>query len=949
MELRVRPPAVRLGRACAERILEEHAGALPDLGGVVALAPDRYGRRALRDALLERARARGLAGLLLPRITSLRPWVLEQAPAAAGDGRLAELLELAGMLNSGGTPLAASQANPWAVAGELLELFERLSLDDAALPDDREGMVEELRRRYGIDADAPEQLRAEAEIAHRLWRAWTRGGGPGAAGRYREALRRFAAPPDAAAVYVCGYEQLTRLEAACLERLDARTPVRVEARPGHLLPLAAAPEPDAAAAAAPDAWADALEAAFARGGEHLKARAEDCGRRRPRSPLAGRLRIFRSGQAELHARGIDIQLRRWLRDGRRDIGLVTEDRKLARRVRALLERAGVAVRDYSGWGLSTTSAATVLEKWLACLAGDFHHQDFLDLLKSPFARPCPGIDHEAAVGRLEARLRRGNIAATLARYRDALGGDEPDAAGLALLDAAAEAARPWERLPDAPDAREYFGALRSGLERLGCARALAADAAGRKVLELLEQAAFELRGSGARLPRAQWSLLLTRRLLEEQRYAPPAQGGAAVTLITLGQAHLCAFSRLIVAGMDRRHYPRPASRGSCLFNDAVRESLGLPGRAARRALDLQRFRALLLAADEALLTHQTLDQDEPLLPSPWLEQLRIFHELAWGGTLEDAELAALALDERAAVSIRERPGAGGFDRARPRPPAPPELLPERLSAGGHQDLIDCPYRFFVHRCLRLREADTLDEDPDGRHFGLYVHRCLQAFHADVPGLPGPWDGPVRGREAEARELLLEIGARQLERAGAGHGAGAFRARWEQLLARYVARQRDVEDGRRVEAAEVACERPLPGGPTLHGRIDRLDRGAGGGVVLDYKTGAKISRDALLDGERVQLASYALLRDDVDRVEYWWLTPDARGGALDATVLEGAELGGVRARVGERLGELYGRLRAGAELPAHGDAATCGKCAAAGVCRRAAWEDSAAVEDGAQRQ
>ena len=949
MELRVRPPPVPLGRACAERILERHADALPDLSGVVALAPDRYGRLALRDALLERARARRLAGLLLPRITSLRPWVLERAPTAGGGGRLAELLELAGLLNRGETPLAASQANPWSVAGELLELFERLSLDDAALPEDREEMVEELRRHYGIDADAPAQLRAEAEIAHRLWRAWTRGGGPGATERYREALLRFAAPPGTAAVYVCGYEQLARLEAACLTRLDAQAPVRIEARPGHLLPVPAAPAA-AAAAAAPDAWADALEAAFARdGGAHLKARAEDCRRRHRRSPLAGRLRVFRSGQAELHARGIDIQLRRWLRDGHRDLGLVTEDRKLARRVRALLERAGVAVRDYSGWGLSTTSAASVLEKWLACLTGDFHHLDFLDLLKSPFARPCPGLDHAAAVGRLEARLRRRNLAASLARYRDALADGEPDADGLALLDAAAAAAEPWRRLPDAPDAREYFGALRESLERLGCARALAADEAGRKVLDLLARAAFELRDSGTRLPRAQWNLLLMRQLLEEEHYAPLARGAATVTLITLGQAHLCAFSRLIVAGMDRRHYPRRPSRHSCLFNDTVRESLGLPGRAARRALDLQRFRALLLAADEALLTHQTLDQDEPLLPSPWLEQLRIFHELAWGKPLADAELAALALDDRAAVTARDRPGTGDFDRARPRPAAPPELLPERLSAGGHQDLIDCPYRFFVHRMLRLREPDAIDEDPDARHFGLYVHRCLQAFHADVPELPGPWAGPVRGRERAARKLLREIGERQLAHAGAGHGAGAFRARWEQILTRYVAHQREVEDQRRIEATELDCERPLPDGPTLHGRIDRLDRGAGGGVVLDYKTGAKIGAKALLGGEQVQLPSYALLRDDADRVEYWWLTPDARGDALATTALEGKELRNVRDRVGTRLSELYGRLRAGAELPAHGDAGTCGRCAAAGVCRRAVWGDSAAVEEGAQRQ
>ncbi len=947
MELRVYPPSVPLGRACAELILERHAADLPDLSAVAALAPDRCGRLALRDALLERAAARGRPGLLLPRIASLRPWVLEGADGGAGAGRRAELLELAGRLNRE-TPLTASQANPWSVADELLGLFERLSLDDAPLPDDPEGLVEELRQRYGIDADAPAQLRAEADIAHRLWRAWTRGG-PGATGRYRAALLRFAAPPGAAAVYVCGYEQLARLEAACLRRLDAQAPVCIAARPGHLLPAAAMPEPAAAPAAA-GPWAEALEAAFARGETHLQARAADCARRFPRSPLAGRLRLFRSGQAELHARGIDIQLRRWLRDGHRDIGLVTEDRKLARRVRALLERAGVAVRDHSGWDLSTTSAATVLEKWLACLTGGFRHQDLLDLLKSPFARPCPGLDHEAAVARLETRLRRRGLAvSSLARCRGALAAGEPDADGLALLDAVAAAAESWERLPDEPDAREYFGALGGALERLGCARLLAADGAGQKILDLLEQAAGELRGSEVRLPRAQWNLLLLRQLLEEQHYAPPARGAAAVTLLTLGQAHLCAFSRLIVAGMDRRHYPRRPSRQSCLFNDAVRESLGLPGRAARRALDLQRFRALLLAADEALLTHQTLEQDEPLLPSPWLEQLRIFHELAWREPLEDAGLAALALDERAAVTARERPAPGDFDRARPRPELPPELLPERLSAGGHQDLIDCPYRFFVHRCLRLREAEAIADDPDARHFGLYVHRCLEAFHADVPELPGPWEGPLRGREDEARELLREIGERQLERAGAGRGAGAFRARWEQTLARYVARQREVEAGRRIEALELDCERRLPGGPTLRGRIDRLDRGEAGGVVLDYKTGAKISPRELRDGERVQLPSYALLRDDVAAAEYWWLAPDDRGEALDATALEDAELRQLRDRVGARLGELYGRLRAGAALPAHGDAATCRTCAAAGVCRRAAWADSAAVEEGAQRQ
>src|SRR5690606_5726489 len=88
--------------------------------------------------------------------------------------------------------------------------------------------------------------------------------------------------------------------------------------------------------------------------------------------------------AEHEARAVDLQIRRWWLAGHRRIALVTEDRKLARRVRALLARAGLALNDTVGWALSTTSAAAALERWLEAVEESFRASPLLDVLKSPF-------------------------------------------------------------------------------------------------------------------------------------------------------------------------------------------------------------------------------------------------------------------------------------------------------------------------------------------------------------------------------------------------------------------------------------------------------------------------------------------------------------------------------------------------------------------------------------
>ena len=935
MELVACPAHEPLGACGARIILERHRQDLPDLTAPVILVPDAAAIRALRSELLLQARQHGFEGLLLPDILTLRTWACQHYSGSHVENHLSELLELAQALRDTSVQTLKSQGNPWSVAGELLQLFDELELSGNPVCQQEQELARQLQQAYGISGEPPRQLGMEARIVHALWQAWNRQSGASlSSGKYyRAALAELPMHAEAKAIYACGYEQLKPAEIEALAQLNASAPVTVVTRPKHSIPLpTAAPE----AVGPPSPYAEVLQCAFDPAGGSLPDRARACRERYPEDPLQDRLRTFAANQAEPHARAVETQVRRWLLAGCRNVGLVTEDRKLARRVRALLERAGVFPVDDAGWALSTTSAASTIVHWLECLEQDFYYQTLLDVLKSPFVCP-PQVsgNYPERVGALEKLLYRKNAHSGLGHYRKAAA-EYPEL--LELLEAAKHAARPLLELEDSIAGDKYLEALLLSLERLGCIARLANDEVGDKILDLLSEMRIQLGGDAAPLAKRQWPPLI-RQLLERRNFKPKSTQ-PAVTLTNLRQAHLACFERLIVAGMDARHYPAQSS-ASAVFNDAVRADLGLSTDAERRSLDLQRFLALVLTADQVLLTYQKNEQDEPLLPSAWWEQIVAFHQFAYPESgLEEVSLKAL-LDPQADACVRPPDMLAHPDAlsAMPRPPALPELLPSKISAGGHQDLIDCPYRFYVRRMLGLRAIHPINEEMDNVDFGQFVHECLEAFHTDVPDLPGPWTGPLAGDERNALELLAEIGKTLMARLGDGFANRVFSERWSHVARRYVAMQKSLEPERDIIRTEYTGEAGMDDELTLHGRIDRIDRTRDGRhVVIDYKTGSQsISETDIQSGEQVQLTSYALLLEAMAQVEYWWLNQQHK----ERTCLSGEELIQVRGKVRQRLIRTFQSLRQRAELPAHGDEKACAYCDAQGICRKESWAESRA--------
>ncbi len=982
----------------AETLLDRHAGILPDLSASVVLLAQGGAAPRFRHVLLEAATRRGFEALLPPTCTTLNAWVNRFAdPEQAALANSAREIVLLGALTE--HPEIVRRTGAWPLVDSLLALFDELELNSCPVPDTLSDFTALLADSYGVQDRALEPLGMEARWVFVLWRAWQRQlvelSVLDGAQAYRENLRlsalKLESDPASTPVYLAGCLRMVKAERDWTHRLIARGLLTVvlhgQSGASGYHPDAAVTElavelaPDMAAAviaggneAAPDkpntrkaqppgnachahAYSLLLDQVFAApaadaaaGGE-IAARAYRLAQIHPASPARGRLYLNESVDAEQEARAIDLQVRRWWLEGVRNIGIVTNDRKLGRRVRALLERGRISVRDAAGWPLSTTSAATALVRWLESVESDFAYAALLDVLKSPFisATLQSGQPVRAVVIFEEGLLRRCNLASGLVRYRNALTvhsgtldrnfGDGAARAVAHLLGVVESAGnRLMPMISDRPQpATKYLNALEESLEVLGIPEHYAADEAGQRVLDELDAMRRALAGQEIRMSWSQFRAWLGRTL-ERHHFRPPMNGGG-VELMGLPDSRLYHFEAVIIASCERDHLPLPPEYPA-FFNEAVRLQLGLPRRHDRLREQLYDFRRLLESAPRVLVTLHREQDGQPVIASPWIEQLRAFHRLAYGDALEHLELGRLLNSTLCTITHRDDaplPRPAGFPKA----PAPSALCPSTVSASSHQRLLDCPYQFFGCDMLGLQSPSDIKEDMDKAGYGQRVHRILQAFHGRSPGLPGPFSKPLDEKTApEAAALLAEIGdavfAEDLKRSF--HARGWW-YRWRRTVPLYVDWQKQRAQTWQVYATETDRDTQMAIGTNsplvLRGRLDRMDQSSEGYAIIDYKTGAAASLPEILSGEQAQLPFYALLV--IEPLCAALLLSVDEAGVREKAVLADTDLTETRDRVGARMGRVFAKMRQGSLLPAWGDDQTCSRCTLESLCRKQMWE------------
>ncbi|MBL6749891.1 MAG: PD-(D/E)XK nuclease family protein [Nevskia sp.] len=908
------PAQADLAGQLSGRIVERHRAALPDLAGVSVLVPAAAAAAPLRRRL---AAAAGGA-MLSPRILTLPQFAAERGAAAAPLPAMECRLILVDALRKYRNLFPGQDV--WQLAEALFALFEELSANAVTLPGDEAAFAAQLGRAYGAVPMAA--LSREAQIVHTLWRAFvedTAGRSPAAA--YCTALRSAFAGLDAAEpVYLAGFDTLSGGERGALDAAPAAADIEIwlhgrrSGRDGAALDALCAQlrlEPQPPPEGAAPVFLDCM----------LADDAAPSGGTLPGPPPA--LSITAAEDPEHEARCAELAVRQALLDGCREVAVVTEDRRLARRLRALLERADVELLDRAGWVLSTSAAAAVLNAWMDALEHGFQFRPLLDLLKSAFFKADAG-----ALQALERDLVFGRgLESGLERFRHAAAGT-PELAP--LLERLSFAARTLPGLSRPRPALDWLGGLERSLGALGIWERWQDDAAGQRLSETFA----ELGAALTRRPQVvQWREFraLLDRAVERATFVPPAAeaAGTQVRLLTLEQCALLRCDAVILAGAARAQIPG-APPAEAFFNQSVRAELGLPDFARRHALGLWRLRRALEAAPRVHVTYAADKPGEPAQLSPWIEAIESRAQ-ARGLRLRDAELARRA---GTATEICTPAPLPAQRRERPAPPAAADRVPQRISATAHQQLIDCPYRFHAAACLRLYPEQAPDEDPDRSDYGLRVHRILEAFTHAVPGLPAPFGGRVdaAGRDA-AGARLVEIAdavfAPDLQARALAHvWVAEFRASIPPLLDWLAARPPGEA------RAEVALERPFDGSHVLHGKADRVETQADGALtVVDYKTGRAPAAWEVEAGEAVQLLHYALLDERVAAVEYLPLREGQRALRVDAG------LDTLRAAVGARLRRSLAAVDAGAPLPALGDAAACERCDYRGLCRKGDWHEA----------
>ncbi len=825
------------------------------------------------------------------------------------------------------------KGSPWLLADELLKLFDELELSDQSPESLRNNIEGSELSHFSDDAKMVEllwaarkqQLEAEKTTDRPL--------------QYRRGLSSLShASQLDAPVLMLGYDWFHRAELTTIQHLldsknfhlflSPHSPAAHQlTSPSHL----SLPPLSATQTKASRFIGDCFQT-----NESLQSRAQ-LWKQQP-SPLTGKVELLAAANQETEVQLIDLQVRQWLVEGINSIGVVTQDRRLARRLSAVLANAGVTSQDNAGWPLSTTIAAGILERWLECIEGDFPHRSFLDVIKSPFVKH-PALNSQTAFHFERDIIDHEQVGRELSRYRTKL---QERSARLtkrpsaylnqleALLNHVETAAAPLLQLKNktsmAPKA--FLEALESSLKMLSLWQGFQLDPAGQRITQEILDMRQSLEGRELTMSWLEFRGWLGR-MLETHNFRPKNSTSQA-TLTDLSQGQENTYERLIIAGADAKQLPGAPAR-LIFFNDKIRENLRLPSWSTNRSILFSRFRDLLESTPLIVLSYSIEINGEPRLPSPWLARIQTLHKMAFGHTLPTPTVATflgMQSSKTAPRHHRNHPQK----RTMPTPAISPSLNPKTLSAGSHQKLIDCPYQFFAQYGLQLRANEEIIEQLTKADFGTKAHRCLEVYHSQTKSQPKE-ESENQGTLPQKHELLRRISAQVFDISPLNEiRERQWYAQWLEIIPHYIEWQALHEKNWRVFDTETELKKSLGEIATIGGKIDRIDKNCDSFSLIDYKTGASPKKAEQLAGEKVQLLTYALLLSNPSAIVFLPLTPKK----LNPIVIEGEELTELLPDIDARLQELFQHLSTGGGLPANGSETTCQYCDVRGLCRKGVW-------------
>lgn len=339
------------------------------------------------------------------------------------------------------------------------------------------------------------------------------------------------------------------------------------------------------------------------------------------------------------------------------------------------------------------------------------------------------------------------------------------------------------------------------------------------------------------------ALAALRRLAADTLFQPESPEVPVQVLGMLEAAGL-GFDALFVTGMSDDAWPG-APYPNPFLPVSVQRALGVPHASAEWELQFAR-RATgqwLAAAGRVVFTYPRRDGDRELKPSPLI-----------AGVPEAASCAKPVLLRDAVFAARRIETLDDFA-------APPLTPGVRVTRGSQffKNQAACPFRAFAAHRLGAAALESGHDGLDLLERGSLAHQAAANFwrslgtHARLVALAEP---ELQSAIHDAVAAAIQSFRRTRPDAMTPAFAALEQTRVSGLLSRLVA-----HETMRAPFEVLATERPQPirvAGLELNVRFDRVDRVAGGRIIIDYKTGRADTGDWSGDRpEEPQLPLYAV--------------------------------------------------------------------------------------------
>jgi ATP-dependent helicase/nuclease subunit B len=557
--------------------------------------------------------------------------------------------------------------------------------------------------------------------------------------------------------------------------------------------------------------------------------------------------------AQEEAAIIALMLREVLETLGKSAALVTHDRKLARRVSAIMQRFGVTMDDSAGIPLMQTPTASFLRLILQVAESNIAPVPLLSLLKHPLTHAgMTRAECLEAARELEISVFR----KPFSKKRDVL----PKAQ--TLLNNIKQIFAP---LIELLTSKQTLAALLDA--HLQCAQLLSDDTLwnGDEADALLDfTSQLQAIGEEEILIEASVYPEIFETLLAGKVFRPDYGMHPRLKILSPLEARMQSFDRIILGGLNEGSWP-PQTIADPWFSRPMRSAIGLPSPERRIGLAAHDF-ATLACAPEVFFTRAQKIDGVPTTPARWLVTLEtLLSKFAAAHRIKDERwnLWARALDASKEV-VPTLP---------PAPTPPLSARPRSLSVTQVETWMRDPYSLYARQILKLKPLDPLAEGPMPVDFGNAVHQALEDFVRTYPAaLP-----------ADAYEKLLECGRKAFATLLSNANVEAL---WWPRFERIAAWVIEQEQFRRPLAVRVLTEVEGAmefGNFTLKGRADRIEEGKDASLtIVDYKTGTLPTGSEIEGGIASQLVLLAIIMGGNAaslKLEYWQVQGGRRGGKI----------------------------------------------------------------------